>query len=115
MDFQDYYDSTRAYHHDVETVTLIRPASRLTGAETAAVVLLAHSRPATQDDVDHPLGGSLDGQTRTFHLWRVECGGIIPYNDYLVVRADGTRWVIKSVETLAHGRRFRLHCTLHPS
>lgn len=110
VDFDRALDEGRLYLEDPLTVTLVRPASYAGGPSAAAVVQYVHEQPASQEDVDSPLGGGLDGTRRTFHLWRVECGGLVPHNDYQIVTADGKIWVIKSVEILAHGRRFRVKC-----
>ena len=112
LDQRDYFDSTRLYHHNRVTVTLTRPASYSGGAAASITVNNVQERPATQEDVDSPLGGSLDGTRRYFHLWRVECLAMPPFNSYEITTADGKVWVIKKVETLAHGRRFRCHCLL---
>ena len=109
-DFDRALDEGRLYLVDPLTVTLIRPASYSGGGQAARTVQYVHEQPASQDDVDSPLGGSLDGTRRTFHLWRVECEPVIPHNDYQIVMPDGKRWIIKGVEILAHGRRFRVKC-----
>jgi len=110
--FDRALDEGRLLLENELTVTLTRPASRMSGAAASVTVRHVHEQTLSQEDVDHPLGGSLDGSRKTFTLWRVECGAIIPYDDYEITDAGGKIWVIKGVETLAHGRRFRCKCML---
>ncbi len=110
--FDRDFDEGRLYLEDELTVTLTRPASRMGGPAASVTVANVHEQILSQEDVDHPLGGSLDGSRKTFTLWRAECGAIIPYDDYQITTADGKIWVVKGVETLAHGHRFRCKCLL---
>lgn len=96
--------------YDTITVTLTRPASRVGGAAASVTVANVQEQHATQDDQDHPMGGAFHGTTRTFHLWLVECQAMPPWHDYEITKQDGSVWIIKAVEKLAHGRRFRCHC-----
>lgn len=91
-------------------ITLTRPASRVGGAAASITVSNVQEQHATQEDQDSPLGGAFHGTTRTFHLWYVECLAMRPWHDYEITHPDGSIWIIKEIETLAHGRRFRCHC-----
>lgn len=113
MDLTALYDELRNVVDNLVTVTLARPTS-YAGAATAAVVLKVQEQAATQENVDSPMGGALDGVRKTFNVWRAECGGLVPYEGYTITTADGKVWVIKSVDRVAHGRRFRCHCLQRP-
>lgn len=107
------FDESRLYLADPITVTLIRPTSPQTGAQTAAVVRNVQEQPVTLEEVDSMTGrGSLDNQRTKFRVWRIECGGLVPRKDYLVVKPDGTTWRAQKVETLCHGRQFEVDCIL---
>lgn len=110
LDMLSVYDSMRLRHQSPITVTLTRPRSYVGGAPASVQVAYVQEQAVTQEDVDSPLGGSLDGSRKIFSLWLVECPALPPANDYEITKADGTVWVIKKTETLARGRRFRCHC-----
>ena len=98
---------------DPITVTLTRPDATASGGlpSESVTVERVQEQHETEETIDSPLGGTLGGVTRTFHLWFVECGGLEPGQDWLIEQAsDGTAWRVTSVEKLAHGRRFRCKC-----
>lgn len=90
------------------TVTLRRPPSPLDPDGTAITVANVQEQPASQEEFDLSVDSSLDGVRRKFHLYAAECEAMAPSKGYEIETDDGTVWVIKSVETLAHGRRFRV-------
>jgi len=92
------------------TVTLSRPASPVGGPAASVTVANVQEQMATQQDVDSPMGGAIDGTRRTFRLWLVECSGLLPHDDYEITKTDGTVWIVKQTDVLCKGREFRLHC-----
>lgn len=90
-----------------ETVTLSRPASLLAGPAASVTVERVQGQASRLETADEPSGGALDGEPRTFHLWASECPTLAPSSDFTITTADGLVWVIKEVDRLAHGARYR--------
>ncbi len=105
-------DRGRLLIPDPITVLLTRPASQAGGPEESFEVDHVQEQAEDEGEVDSPMGGSFDAVTTRFHLWAVECGGLVPGRDWLITKAvGGTGYRITDVDHLAHGRRFRCHCT----
>jgi hypothetical protein len=103
-------DRGRILLPDPITVTLTRPASLSAGPEESVSVSYVQRQAIDHTEVDSPLGGVLSGERRRYHLWALECEGLVPGMDYEIADPDGTNWHVERVEILAHGRRYRLHC-----
>lgn len=110
IDMTAIYDAARFRFSNPITVTLSRPAS-WGGAQASITVAQVQDQMAPEEEVDSPMGGSMAGVKKTFHLWYVECMAMVPHKGYEIVMADGTTWAVDRVDRLAHGRRFRCHCT----
>lgn len=102
-------DRGRLLIPDPITVTLTRPDAPGRSGPASVTVAHVHEQAATEEVVDSPMGGSLDGVHKTFRLWKAECGPMEPGIGFYVTEADGTVWRIKQVDVLARGRQFRCH------
>lgn len=103
------YEVGRALLPTLITVTLRRPDSLLAGPELAISVADVQEQAGHEEDTDAPMGGALSGTRRVFHLWASECADLPPAQGYRIEKDDGSVWVVKKVDLLAHGHRFR--CT----
>lgn len=101
----------RFYLPNPVTLTLTRPASQTFPEAQEATVERCQEQHADEDAVED----GLDRITRVFHLWRAETPDLRPHRGFLITNAAGEVYEIQRVETLAHGERYRCHCSLrHP-
>jgi hypothetical protein len=108
------YSAGRTLLPALITVTLRRPASLSSGAELAASVPAVQEQAGHEEDVDTPMGGALSGARRVFHLWADQCAALPPAQGYWIEKDDGSVWIIKAVDLLAHGHRFRCQTVSRP-
>jgi hypothetical protein len=115
IDMTAIYDAARTRFSNPVAVTLTRPASFVGGAETSVALPHVQEQPAAEQEVESPMGGSLEGTRRAFRMWAIECGALVPHRGYLIRKADNTLWEITSVDVLCKGRQYRCHATRRPS
>jgi hypothetical protein len=100
------YEAGKRILPELITITLTRPLS-LAGPAQSITVANVQEQAGREEDVDSPLGGALSGTRRVFHLFASECAALPPDQDFEITKADGTVWVIKTVDILAHFHRYR--------
>lgn len=92
--------------NDVETITYLAKTSEApptSGISVTNTLWLAIRK-------DRLTGESLLAEMDlTVNLPKAKMGTTVPKIDDIMVRSDGTRWVIKLVEIVATGQEYRVH------